>query len=100
MTKPVELIALKCQQCDTAIPAEIDEVAWVCEQCGKGQRLDENGLVYLDVHYSKFIEPTQKGRPFWVCEGSVNIDRDTYGFGGKTKKSEDFWSQPRKLHGE
>ena len=97
MTKPVELIALKCIKCDTSIPAELNEVAWVCEQCGLGQRLGETGLLPLEVHYSKGVEPSKKGRPFWVCEGRVAIDRDTYGLGRKTKDAEKFWRHPRKF---
>ena len=45
MEIPVELVALNCIRCGTPIPAEIEEVAWVCQQCEKGQQLGEAGLL-------------------------------------------------------
>jgi len=98
MEIPVELVPLNCIRCGSSIPAEVDEVAWVCHQCEKGQQLGEDGLVPLKIHYSLGIAPTQKGKPFWVCEGRVTIDRKTYGtFGKKTKDVLRFWEQPRKF---
>lgn len=98
MEIPVELVPLNCIRCGTSIPAEVDEVAWVCHQCEKGQQLGEDGLVPLKIHYSLGIKPSQKGRPYWVCEGRVTIDRKTYGtFGKKTKDALRFWEQPRQF---
>ncbi len=98
MEIPVELVPLNCIRCGTSIPAEVDEVAWVCRQCEKGQQLGEEGLIPLRVNYSLGIEPSKKGHPFWVCEGRVTIDRNTYGtFGKKNKDALLFWEQPRKF---
>ena len=98
MNAPVELIPLKCIRCDTPILAGLDEVAWACRQCGHAQQIGENGLTTLEIHYAKGIQPPQKGRPFWVCEGRVDLERQTYsGLGKKTKDAEQFWSQPRKF---
>ena len=97
MEVPVELIALNCIRCGTPIPAEIEEVAWVCEQCDQGQQLGDEGLRPLEIHYAQGIAPNQKGKPFWVCEGRVTLQRDTYGRERSKKESQQFWSQPRKF---
>ena len=97
MEVPVELIALNCIRCGTPIPAEIDEVAWACEQCDQGQQLGESGLLPLEIHYAQGIAPNQKGKPFWVCEGRVTLQRDTYGQAKSETEAQQFWSQPRKF---
>jgi hypothetical protein len=98
METPVELIPLNCIRCGTPIPAEINEVAWVCRQCDQGQQLGEDGLLPLEIHYAHGLQPSKKGYPFWVCEGSVTLDRETYGvFGKKTKDALRFWEQPRQF---
>lgn len=99
MDKPVELIPLLCVQCSTPVPAGVDEVAWVCQQCGTGLSLDEdNGLSRLEVNYSHRILPGGRGKPFWVAEGTVSMQREAYGtFGKQTGKARAFWSQPRRF---
>jgi hypothetical protein len=98
MTMPVTLIPLKCVRCETPVPAQPDEVAWVCAQCGQGLLLDEErGLVPLEVHFAaSAIEG--RGNPFWVTNGTVTLQRETYdAFGKKTKKSRRLWNQPRRF---
>jgi len=98
METPVELVPLNCIRCGASIPAEIDEVAWGCGQCDQGQQLGDDGLLPLQIHYSQEVKPPKKGRPFWVCEGRVTIDRDTYGsFGKKTNDALRFWEEPRQF---
>lgn len=98
MNMPVELIPLKCIRCGTPISAEVDEVAWVCVQCGEGQQIGDNGLETLEIQYSQEIQPPKKGRPFWVSKGIVYLERQTYsGLGKKTRDSESFWNNPRKF---
>jgi hypothetical protein len=97
MEVPVELVPLNCIRCGTSIPAEIEEVAWVCDQCEQGQQLGRDGLVPLEIHYSQGITPPQKGRPFWVSAGRVTIQRDTYGRAKSEKEAQQFWGQPRQF---
>lgn len=97
MEIPIELVPLNCLRCGTPLPAEIDEVAWACEQCEQGQQLEDAGLRLLEIHYAQGIAAPQKGHPFWVCEGRVTLQRDTYGSGNSHKESQQFWSQPRKF---
>jgi hypothetical protein len=98
METPIELIPLNCIRCGTPIPAESDEVAWVCGQCDQGQQLGEDGLIPLQVHYAQGIEPSKKGSPYWVCEGRVVMDRVAFGtFGKKTGEAQRFWEQPRQF---
>lgn len=97
MDQPVQLIPLVCTRCSTRLPANVDEVAWVCSQCGQGLLLDEtSGLLPLEVHYSTAVAPGTPGRPFWVAQGTVRLQRETY---QRNKQAEEqalaFWSQPR-----
>jgi hypothetical protein len=80
------------------VPAESDEVAWICSQCGQGLALDEDqGLVPLEVQTSADLPPNTTGRPFWVARGQVDLQaRETYGSGGKARSEADrFWSEGR-----
>jgi hypothetical protein len=95
MEIPVELLALNCIQCGMALPAELDEVAWVCSNCTQGQQLAQNGLIPLEIHSSARIPANQTGWPFWIATGRATIDREVYGtFGKKTEEARDFWAEP------
>lgn len=77
MTEKIELVPLRCTRCETPVPAENDEVAWVCAQCGQGLLLDEReGLENLEIHYGSGISPDERGKPYWVVQGSVNLERE------------------------
>jgi hypothetical protein len=79
------------------VPAEVDEVAWVCAQCGQGMSLDdEKGLQPLEVQYSAGIAQNSIGKPYWVVEGQVNLQRETFS-GDQAKEAESFWSQPHRF---
>jgi len=97
MEIPVALIPLNCIRCSAILPAEIEEVAWVCERCEQGQQLGEDGLIPLEIHYAPGITPPQKGRPFWVCEGRVTLKRVAYSGGKKDQEAQQFWGQPRRF---
>jgi hypothetical protein len=93
--RPVALIPLVCLKCSTPIPAQPEEVAWVCAQCGQGQTLDdEKGLFPLQVRCLPGIPTQGKGKPFWVVEGKVSLERDTYS-GNQAGEAQKFWAQPR-----
>ena len=97
MDKPIELIPMLCVQCSTPVPAQEDEVAWVCAQCGQGLFLDEEkGLAPLEVQFAAGIPENKKGKPFWVAEGQVSLQRKSYGSSGRQSgEAQRFWSQPR-----
>ena len=98
MAQPVELIQLVCIRCKSPLPAGSDEAAWVCAQCGQGMRLDEDrGLVELAVNFASGIRDGARGKPFWVADGSVALQRETFS-GDKSRESEQFWSQPRRFY--
>ena len=96
MSSEIRLIALQCPRCSTSVPAQVDEVAWVCAQCGQGMLLsDEQGALPLDVFFSAGIPPNAKGAPFWVARGAVSVfARQTYK-GNSSKEMTEFWSLPR-----
>lgn len=93
---PVRLIPLVCVKCRAPLPAAPDEVAWVCEQCGQGQILDdEKGLLPMSVYFSKNVPQGKNGRPFWVARGQVSLTtRATYS-GNEERAAREFWSAPR-----
>lgn len=97
MTTPIELIPLRCTQCETPVPAQLDEVAWVCQQCGQGLLLhQETGLEPHEIFFAATLKPNQAGKPYWVGEGRVQVQREAYGtFGKKTGEAQKFWGKPR-----
>lgn len=97
MTAPVQLIPLRCLRCETPVPAQPEEVAWQCSQCGQGLLLDESkGLVPLEIHFAAGIPPNGVGKPFWVAEGQVTVQRDTYS-GNKSTDAQRFWGEGRRF---
>ena len=96
MNQTIRLIALQCPRCSTPVPAQPEEVAWVCTQCGQGMLLsDEQGVVALDVFFSDSIVQGVKGKPYWVARGAVKpLARWTYK-GSAEKDMAAFWAVPR-----
>jgi hypothetical protein len=59
--------------------------------------LDENrGLLPLQVQYAAGIDPDGVGRPFWVADGQVSLQRELYS-GNKNTEAQLLWSQPRRF---
>lgn len=81
MTRLVELVPLECVQCNSPIPADADDTAWICKTCGTGLYLDEvHGLQSLHIRFGKTRRKKGIGwLPFWVGQGKVEIHkRETY----------------------
>ncbi len=96
MSSSVELVLLKCPQCSTPVPAEEDEVAWVCATCGLGLQLTEAGLAPLTVHWSAGRTPQAAWLPFWVFTGTVRFSaRESYS--GRAD-ADSLWAQPRSFY--
>jgi len=88
---------IQCLGCQTALLAEPGQVAWLCPTCGKAQQLDEkqpSGLAPLEIYFASGIQPGQQGRPFWVSQGTVTVQRQTYS-GNEQRQAQDFWQKPR-----
>ena len=50
--------------------------------------LDEaHGLEALDIHYSADIPQNSTGKPYWVADGQVTMERKTYGSAGKHEEA-------------
>ena len=89
------LIPLQCIKCQSPIPADVDDVAWVCATCGQAMLLDENqptGLATLSIHYDGSVRGGQTGRPFWVAQGTVTVQRSTYR-GNENRQAQEFWAK-------
>jgi hypothetical protein len=100
MPETVQLVPLLCCKCQTAIPAGVDEVAWVCPTCGQGLLLsDEHATQPLEVRYAAGIQPGQLGRPFWVVTGNVSMRvREIFRSGDQGGQARDFWATPRTFY--
>lgn len=100
MAASITLIPLLCPNCRAALPAQPDEIAWRCAECGRGWHLNEaaaeHGLEPLEFRFDARLDPRVPGRPFWVTEGRVTLSRETYS-GNQTAKAQEFWSQPRRF---
>lgn len=99
MDRPIELVPLLCIQCSVPIQAGIDEIAWACENCGRGQMLDEiEGLTSLEIFFSADIPPNSLGKPYWITRATVSLQREAYGILGKQNGvANRFWSHPRQF---
>jgi hypothetical protein len=97
MSSSVELILLKCPQCSTPVPAEEDEVAWVCDTCGTGVQLTDSGLARLNVQWAASSEGARVERwlPFWAFSGTVRFHQ-RLNYGGSAAP-DDLWQAPRRL---
>lgn len=98
--KPVQLVPLLCVRCQAPVPARVDEVAWVCEQCGQGLMLDDTpegktAALALDIFFSNAIPQGKPGHPFWVSSGKVTFTRRETYKGNESKQAEAYWSAPR-----
>jgi predicted RNA-binding Zn-ribbon protein involved in translation (DUF1610 family) len=95
MDQTVVLTPLLCVKCSAPLPAEPDQAAWVCPVCGQANYLDEEkGLQPVQGYYSTGIKPGAVGRPFWLAEGRVSVQRTTFG-SAKNEQAQQFWAQPR-----
>lgn len=90
------LLPLQCIKCQAPIAANVDEVAWVCATCGQSMLLDETqpkGIAELPIHYDGSVRTGQKGRPFWVAQGMVTLQRSLYR-GNANNQAQEFWQKP------
>lgn len=95
--QPVSLIPLLCVRCQAPVSAGLEEVAWVCETCGQGLLLGEDGqLIALEVHYAAAIPAGGQGRPFWVAGGQAVLQRQTYKR-DESREMQAFWQTPRRF---
>lgn len=96
MTMPT-LLPLQCPKCQTPLLAEPDEVAWLCPNCGQAAMLDEKqtgGLLPIEIHFAAGMQGGQRGHPFWVAQGVVAVQRETYS-GNESRQAQEFWQTPR-----
>lgn len=95
----VTLASLVCIRCEHPIPASPEELAWVCERCGQGMILEEEGgLLPLEIHFAAGTPPGAKGSPFWAAMGTLQLARQTYAsFNKKDSEAAQFWARPRQF---
>jgi hypothetical protein len=74
-------------------------MAWVCAQCGQGMALDvQSGLKAMQVHFAEGIPANGIGKPYWVAEGQVTLERDVYRSSGKSaQEAAQFWSRAHRF---
>lgn len=97
MDQTVVLVPMSCLKCNSPLPAEPDQVAWVCPVCSQANYLDDvQGLQPLEIFYAASLPQNATGKPYWVADGQVSLQRETFG-SSKYKDAEQFWSQPRRF---
>jgi hypothetical protein len=56
------------------------------------------GLLPIPVYYTASIPPGGRGKPYWVVDGKVSLQRETYrSNSGSARDAEQFWSAPRRF---
>jgi hypothetical protein len=92
MTPRAGLVPLECVRCSTPVPAEPEEIAWICANCGQGLLLDEEaGLKAITVHAAA-AQGQASWRPYWVASGRVRFTRrESF---GRDAPPQARWSQP------
>ena len=92
MTAPAGLVPLECVRCSTPVPAEPEEIGWICGNCGQGLLLDEDvGLKAMTVR-AAVAQGQAAWRPYWVASGRVRFARrESF---GRDTPPEASWSQP------
>jgi hypothetical protein len=118
------LVPVRCPNCQTPLPAQEGEVAYLCQGCGWGLELAAAGFV-LSSSASPTVVATERVRrieiafaapqshprikgtrylPFWVFDGLVRIqtqDAVRHGLLGREKPSPErgaFWREPRRFY--
>ena len=95
MAQPVTLNPLLCVHCGTPLPAQPGELVWACTQCQQGQMIFKGEeLVPIEINYHSGISAGATGRPYWVANGTVHMNRQTYS-GSDLKEAQRFWSTAR-----
>lgn len=93
---PVRLIPLICTQCQSPLPAQVEERAWVCGVCQQGLLLASDGTLRpQDVFFSNQLKPGVPGRPYWVSPGRVTITERSTFKGNRDQEARQFWAVPR-----
>ncbi len=98
MSGSVELILLKCPQCSTPVPAEEDEIAWTCANCGQGWQLNDTGLAPLTVRWMP--APAQarpeSWRPVWIFAAQVTFtQRENW---QRAADPDQLWQRPVRFY--
>jgi hypothetical protein len=96
MSERPALVGLQCVRCNTPVPAEPDEVAWVCQNCGQGLLLDEDvGLQAIEIHAAAGTAEAKSAKAFWVASGRVRFTRrESY---GADSPPDARWQQPARF---
>ncbi len=98
MSGSIELVLLKCPQCSTPLPAEEEEIAWVCANCGQGWQLNDTGLAAQVVRWMA-VPPNAKPdtwRPIWVFAGQVTFtQRENW---QRAAEPDALWQRPVRFY--
>lgn len=97
MDQTVVLVPILCLKCSSPLPAEPDQVAWVCPVCSQANYLDDElGIQPLEIFCAASLAQNATGKPYWVADGQVTLQRETFG-SSKSNDAQQFWSQPRRF---
>jgi hypothetical protein len=99
-TDSIALGLLKCLRCGALVPAQEDEVAWVCAQCGQGLQLGPASLAPLSINWAAGRAGPDAARlrwaPFWAFVGAVTFNRRESYHG--RRPPEKLWAAPVRFY--
>lgn len=98
MSGSLELVLLKCPQCSTPVPAEEDEIAWVCATCANGWQLTDTGLAPQTVRWmaAPANAKPESWRPLWVFAAQVTFtQRQNW---QRAAEPEALWQRPVRFY--
>ncbi len=93
----VQLVRLTCVKCNTPLPAEETDIAWVCANCEQGMLLTPTGLAPITVRWAaaKSGAANLRWLPFWSFTGAVRFNQ-RLNFGGRSE-ADALWQQPQRF---
>jgi hypothetical protein len=99
----MKLILLRCPNCAEPLKPDNDDVVVVCTNCHTAVAIDADGPRKVETHYAVATgsgTELSEWRPFWVFEGTVDIQKREIQGGGRSsgKDAAALWSVPRRLY--
>ncbi len=97
MSQSISLIPMLCPNCGFPIQSQVDEIAWICNQCHEGILLNsENQLTLSKIQFQQSGHDLKEGFPYWVTTVKVSLNRETLR-GNLSDEMLQFWQYPRTI---
>src|SRR5438093_10150013 len=82
MTAGIQLVTLRCPQCNSDFKIGNNTIFLYCASCGSGYEVMEDKLQQIPVYFALHGETQNSFQPFWAFESRIHItNRDSKGSG-------------------